>query len=58
MGPYLGVIACLEEDFIIVLLIFHGSFGAFVDSRVEDLVFEDKSYDGHVDLEDSSIISL
>jgi hypothetical protein len=37
----LGVMPCLEEDSIIVSLMFHGGLGTCVDGRVEDLGFED-----------------
>jgi hypothetical protein len=36
----LGVLPCLEEDSVLISLIFHGGIGACVDSRV-DLGFED-----------------
>jgi hypothetical protein len=39
----LGVIPCLEEDSVIVSLMFHGDIGAYVDARVEDLRFEDSN---------------
>lgn len=36
----LGVRLCLEEDLVIVFLMFHGGFGACDDAMVEDLGFE------------------
>jgi hypothetical protein len=40
MSLELGVMPCLEEDLVIVSLMFHGGLGACVDARVEDLGFE------------------
>jgi hypothetical protein len=45
----LGVTTCLEEDSIIVYVMFHGGLNACVDARVEGLGFE---------CEDSIIVSL
>jgi hypothetical protein len=39
----LGVMHFLEEDLIIVFLMFHGGLGACVDARVEDLGFGDSN---------------
>jgi hypothetical protein len=39
----LGVIPCLEEDLLIVFLMFHGGLGACDDAIVEDLLFEDSN---------------
>jgi hypothetical protein len=43
MSLELGVMPCLEEDLVIVFLMFHGGLGACVDARVEDLGFEDSN---------------
>ena len=43
MSPKLVVIHYLEEYCFIVLLMFHGGLGACVDTRVEDLGFEDSN---------------
>jgi hypothetical protein len=37
MSLQLGVMPCLQEDLIIVSLMVHGSLGACVDARVENL---------------------
>jgi len=34
---------CLEENLVIVFLMFHGGLGACVDARVEDLGFKDST---------------
>jgi hypothetical protein len=43
MSLNLGVMPCLEEDSIIVFLVFHEGIGACVDARVEYLGFEDSN---------------
>jgi hypothetical protein len=43
MSLELGVMPCLEEDLVIVFLMFHGGLGVCVDARVEDLGFEDSN---------------
>jgi len=40
MSLEFGVMPCVEEDSVIVSLMFHGGLGACVDARVEDLGFE------------------
>jgi hypothetical protein len=43
MSLELGVMPCLEEDLVIVFLMFHGGLGACVDANVEDLGFGDSN---------------
>jgi hypothetical protein len=43
MSLELGVMHCLEEDLVIVSLMFCGGLGACFDARVEDLGFEDSN---------------
>jgi hypothetical protein len=43
MSFELGVMPFLEEDLVIVSLMFHGGLGACVDARVEGLGFEDSN---------------
>lgn len=39
----LGVMPSLDEDLVIVYVMFHGSLGAWVEARVEDLRFENST---------------
>jgi hypothetical protein len=41
MSTQLGVISFLEEDLVIVSLVFHGALGTYVDTIVEYLGFEE-----------------
>jgi hypothetical protein len=43
MSLELGVVPCLEEDLVIVSLMFHGDLGPSLDARVEDLGFDDSN---------------
>jgi hypothetical protein len=36
--------SCLEEDLVIVFLMFHGDLIAFVDVGVQDLEFDDSNH--------------
>jgi hypothetical protein len=43
MSFKLRVTPCLEEESVIVFLLFHGGFRACVDARIEDLRFEESN---------------
>jgi len=44
MSLVLCVMPCLEQDLVIVSLMFHGDLSASVDVRVEDLGFGDSNH--------------